>query len=53
MQFFDVDTEQVLSRIRSSLWPYKNTFLNNIKGRGDLYGLRVYRNKKKRATGTA
>eukprot|EP00051_Salpingoeca_urceolata_P014597 m.186246 g.186246 ORF g.186246 m.186246 type:complete len:284 (+) comp18132_c1_seq1:80-931(+) len=36
--FFDVDTEQVLSRIRNSFFPYKNTFLKQIKSRGDLYG---------------
>eukprot|EP00053_Salpingoeca_punica_P012812 m.115161 g.115161 ORF g.115161 m.115161 type:complete len:312 (+) comp16045_c0_seq1:52-987(+) len=37
-QFFDVDTEQVVSRVRNSLWPLKNDFLRKIQGRGDLYG---------------
>jgi hypothetical protein len=37
-RFFDVDTEQVAFRIRSSFWPHKNQFLTQIEGKGDLYG---------------
>eukprot|EP00039_Didymoeca_costata_P030525 m.30005 g.30005 ORF g.30005 m.30005 type:complete len:114 (-) comp8162_c0_seq1:52-393(-) len=37
-RFFDVDTEQVLFRIRSSCWPIHNKFLSQIQGKGDLYG---------------
>lgn len=37
-QFFDVDTEQVLSRIRCASWPLRSDFLHLIKNRGDLYG---------------
>ena len=37
-QFFDIDTEQVISRIKSSFWPVKNQFLSQIKNKGDLYG---------------
>eukprot|EP00040_Diaphanoeca_grandis_P027931 m.160091 g.160091 ORF g.160091 m.160091 type:complete len:327 (-) comp31170_c1_seq10:442-1422(-) len=36
--YFNVDTEQVVFRIKSSFWPYKNTFLRSIEGKGDLYG---------------
>ena len=37
-QFFDVDTEQVLSRIKWSMLPFRHTFLVRSKARGDLYG---------------
>ena len=37
-QFFDVDTQQVVFRIKSSCWPLRNRFLAQIRGRGDLYG---------------
>lgn len=37
-QMFDIDTAQVLHRIRKSVWPVKNQFLRDIKSRGDLYG---------------
>jgi len=37
---FDVDTAQVVSRVRKSIWPVRNQFLQDIKGRGDLYGAR-------------
>lgn len=37
-QFFDVDTEQVVFRIRSSFWPINNKFMEQIQDKGDLYG---------------
>lgn len=38
-QYFDVDTEQVLFRLKSSFWPLNETrFLKSIEGKGDLYG---------------
>ena len=37
-QYFDVDTEQVLSRIKASMWPLQDDFLHRIKNRADLYG---------------
>eukprot|EP00048_Salpingoeca_helianthica_P024396 m.32064 g.32064 ORF g.32064 m.32064 type:complete len:257 (-) comp9362_c0_seq1:1772-2542(-) len=37
-QFFDVDTEQVVSRITSACWPFRDDFLTRIKDRSDLYG---------------
>ena len=35
-QFFDVDTEQVVFRIRSSFWPINNKFMEQIQDKGDL-----------------
>lgn len=35
-QFFDVDTEQVIFRIRSSFWPINNKFMEQIQDKGDL-----------------
>jgi hypothetical protein len=37
-QFFDVDTDQVVFRIKSSFWPIKNTFMAQVAGKGDMYG---------------
>ncbi len=38
-KYFDVDTEQVLFRLKSSFWPFNKTrFIKSIEGKGDLYG---------------
>lgn len=38
-RYFDVDTEQVLFRLKSSFWPlHKPRFIQSIEGKGDLYG---------------
>ena len=36
--YFDVDTAQVVARLRNSVWPHKNDFLRRIDNNSDLYG---------------
>jgi len=36
--FFDVDTSEVLERLRRGLWPFGSYFLKHVEGHGDLYG---------------
>lgn len=38
-QYFDVDTDVVLDRIKSSLYPHHGDFFTKIDGNPDLYGL--------------